>query len=140
MKKSLFVVLSLLLVFVLSSCSATNKESVIKIFEKNEEIITKAIETGDFSKAKKIRGIEDIDIGDGYIAFECGAKGFASNTSYYGFAYSPSGNFNSSIGGNISKKECIPSGEGFLWKESDGDNEFYFEEIGDGFIYYELHF
>lgn len=91
-------------------------------------------------------------INDERIQFECGGYGLGSATGYAGFYYSLSGTtietnvktgaanmsflgyYTRGAGGNNYK--FIPNGEGWRWKEVDGDNTVYIEHIVGDFYYY----
>ncbi len=140
MKKSLCF---LIIIFgLLSGCSnnLTDKNDIIKVFTKNEAVFTEAIKSNNFDNAKKISGIQDIYIGDDYIDFICGGSGIAPSTHYYGFFYSSNDDLTAFNGGICPKEELIENGNGFSWKQKNGDNTYYVEKIGEHFFYYEAHF
>ena len=101
-----------------------------------------AVETGDFSAVSRLRGIREITTrGDeGEIEFFCGGRGLVPASSYYGILYIPDAEdrelsqvFGDSPGWSA-------EGEGCRYRQTDGDNEFYYEPLGHGFFYYEEHF
>ncbi len=125
-----------------SACSnnLTNKGDIIKVFSKNKEIFTEAVQSNNFEQAKKISGIQDVYVGDDYIDFVCGGSGMGSSTYYYGFFYSAHDNLTAWNGGACTKDELVENGNGFRWEEKDGDNTYYVEKIGEHFFYYEACF
>ena len=74
----------------------------------------------------------------GQVQFECGVSGFASQTSYNGFYYSP-GDVPLGFGGT-GDMTLAPSGAGWCWEETEGDNWYYTERLRSGWYYYEMHF
>lgn len=51
---------------------------------------------------------------------------------YYGIFYSKADNKCAVVGGSFLKLE--PENNGYRWKESDGDNEYYVEPLGNHFL------
>ncbi len=142
--KKIALLLSLVLVIgiMFGACSnnLTDKEDIIKVFNKNEETIIEAVKNNSFEQVKKISGIQNVYVGDDYIDFECGGSGMGPSTHYYGFFYSPDDNLTAWNGGACPKDELKENGNGFRWEQKEGDNIYYVEKIGEHFFYYEAHF
>lgn len=142
MKKTAAFLCLILVIGVLTGCAKNlnYKEETIQTFNKNKTALTEAVQSNDFEQAKKIPGIEDIDIFPGYVDFRCGGWGLAPSSTYYGFFYSAEDDLTAWSGGVCPQEELVESGDGFLWEEKDGDNSYYVEKIGERFFYYEAHF
>ena len=142
-KRTLFI-LGAILVLLLAACSRdlTDKSRIISLFRKNESTFLSAVETGDFSAVSRLRGIREITTrGDeGEIEFFCGGRGLVPASSYYGILYIPGAEDAelSQVFGD--SPEWSAEGEGCRYRQTDGDNEFYYEPLGHGFFYYEEHF
>ena len=142
-KRTLFI-LGAILVLLLAACSRnlTDKSRIISLFQKNESTFLSAVETGDFSAVSRLRGIREISTrGDeGEIEFFCGGRGLVPASSYYGILYIPGAEDAelSQVFGD--SPEWSAEGEGCRYRQTDGDNEFYYEPLGHGFFYYEEHF
>ena len=100
-------------------------------------LLLQAIETGDFSAFEDHHIIKEIDTDDNCIDFYCGGTGLGSATSYVGFFYSPDNNMSAVWFAPVSTGSLTPSGNGFMWKEPNGDNRYYVERICGNFFYYE---
>lgn len=151
MKKAVKIILTTLLVIVLipvvflgalyaaisvmTTSGLTSRDAVVRMYVKNEEAFLNAAATGDFSALGEIRGVEKVHVDKECVDFQCGGSGFGSNTQYYGIFYSKADNKCAVVGGSFLKLE--PENNGYRWKESDGDNEYYVEPLGNHFFYYE---
>ncbi len=144
MRKRTLFILGAILILLLAACSRnlTDKSRIISLFRKNESTFLSAVETGDFSAVSRLRGIREITTrGDeGEIEFFCGGRGLVPASGYYGILYIPDAEdrelsqvFGDSPGWSA-------EGEGCRYRQTDGDNEFYYEPLGHGFFYYEEHF
>lgn len=145
MKKAVALISVLLaLVFSLTSCSSsdgiTDKEDIINMFTENEDAIISAVNSESFDEIEKIHGIQSIDISNDYIDFSCGGAGFGPSTHYYGFFYSADDDLLAWNGGACPADELYECGQGYKYQQTDGDNEYYVEKIGEHFFYYEAHF
>lgn len=144
MKRILMFLLAAVMVFSLTSCvfNLTDRDSVIRLYERNEERFAAAAETGDFEKLEKIIGVQEVDIredGDSFQAeISCGANGFASSTHYYGIFYSETVDFDNSVA--TKPEEWTKEGAGYRYTEAEGDNTFYYEPLGGGYYYFEEHY
>lgn len=139
---SLLLLLSILQQTVGGPLELTRREDVTSLFEENRAVIQAAAESGDFTEAAKIHGIQEIDQQEdgGCIDFYCGGKGFGPETAYYGFFYSPTDDMTALDGCTCSPEDLTPSGSGFCWQESGTDNTYYVEPLGNHFFYYCLEF
>lgn len=157
MKKVLCVCLIIVLCFSLTACSdlvggayylyliATGNDRADKavIFEfvcENEEELLAAIHNGDFSAFENQGFIKEIDADETVVDFSCGGAGIGSGTSYVGFYYTPDKNMAAVWCAPSSADLLTPSGNGFEWQESKGDNRYYTEHICGNFYYYEASF
>ena len=72
------------------------------------------------------------------VCFDAGGWGFGSSTSYRGVVYVPS---DRPVGfQGLDMAGAIPSGDGWLWEEAEGDNRCYVERLAPGWYYYEMRF
>ena len=157
MKKVLCVCLIVALLFSLSACSdllggayflyliATGDDSADKgdIFEfvcEKEDELLKAIKDGDFSAFENQGFVNAIDADETVVDFSCGGAGVGSGTSYVGFYYTPENDMAAVWCAPSSASALTPSGNGFEWKEPNGDNRYYTEHICGNFYYYEASF
>ena len=157
MKKLLCVFLVICMLFSLAGCSdvlggaffllltATSDDSADKddVFEfvcEEEEALLKAIEDGDFSAFENKGFIKSIDADTNVVDFSCGGAGVGSGTSYVGFYYTADNDMTAVWCAPSSASSLIPSGNGFEWQETNGDNWYYTEHICGNFYYYEASF
>ncbi len=144
--KKVVAVLSILLLSIslFTACSLsddlTDKADIIKLFNDNKDAIISAVDGGSFDEVEKIRGIESVYASDTYIDFSCGGTGFGPSTQYYGFFYSATDDLTAWNGGVCPADELYEFGDGYKYQQADGDNEYYVEEIGEHFFYYEARF
>ncbi|HBR31555.1 MAG TPA: hypothetical protein DD733_05690 [Clostridiales bacterium] len=138
------IAILLALVFSLTSCSLsdgiTEKDDIISLFNENEDAIVSAVRNESLSEIEKIRGIQSIYISDDYIDFTCCGAGFGPSTHYYGFFYSVDDDLCAWNSGACPADGLYECGQGYKYMQSDGDNEYYVEKIGEHFFYYEAHF
>ncbi len=156
-KKGLALLLAVIMVFSLSGCSdilggafflflvatgddCADKHVVFDFVSENEEELLKAIEAGDYSAFENQGFIKDIDTDEKVVDFSCGGAGVGSGTSYVGFYYTPENDMVAVWCAPSSASALTPSGNGFEWKESNGDNRYYTEHICGNFYYYEASF
>lgn len=88
MKKLLAFVSIISLIFILSGCVKAPKETVFSIVEKNYDEILSACEQKDADKLLSIKGIEKVNIIDGYVVVFCEGRGISVSSQDYGFYYS----------------------------------------------------
>ena len=110
-----------------------------KLEEYYDELL-KAIENGDFSAFENKGFIKDIDPDEVVVDFSCGGAGVGSGTSYVGFYYTTDNDMTAVWCAPSSASLLTPSGNGFEWQESNGDNWYYTEHICGNFYYYEASF
>lgn len=157
MKKLVCVLLALCMLFSTAGCSdvfgtalflflvatgddRANKDDVFKFVCEEEEVLLKAIEDGDFSDFENKGFIKSIDADTNVVDFYCGGAGIGSNTSYVGFYYTADNDMSALWCAPSSADLLTPSGNGFEWKETNGDDWYYTEHICDKFYYYEASF
>lgn len=114
------------------------KNRIISLVEQYEKTFLSDIEKNNFDNSYEIEGIDDIKSEEGYIEFFCESEGMGAQTSYYGFYYSSNGEKNGLWFVDTDKLEF--DGIGYSYKEIDGDNTYYTEQIKENFYYYEGHF
>ncbi len=117
-----------------------DKNDIIEFVRLNEDALLLAIKTGSLSDFENTGVIMEIDASPAVVDFYCGGAGMGSNTSYVGFYYTRDN--------NMAAVWCAPSsadlltscGNGFEWREPNGDNRYYTEQICGNFYYYEASF
>ena len=142
MKKSIALLCVLVcLTFISAACSPAlaDKDSIISLYQKNENIFLKAAESGDYSEIEHIQGIQKVLTTDAYVDIQCGGSGFGSSTHYYGIFYSADDNL-CAIDVAGPKDKLVQQGNGYSYKEENGNNRYYVESLGHHFYYYEAHF
>ncbi len=140
MKKVLFVVV-LIVICLLSACSSnlTSKESVVNLYTKNEALFIDAASKKSFSDLEKINGVQKVLVWDNYVDIQCGGSGFGSSTHYYGIFFSEDDDLCAvDVAGPLN--ELVEDGNGYLYEQSDGDNEYYVEPLENHYYYYEAYF
>lgn len=141
-KKVLYIVV-LIVICLLSACSSnlTSKESVVNLYTKNEALFIDAASRNSFSDLEKINGVQKVLVRDDHVDIQCGGSGFGSSTHYYGIFFSEDDNICAvDVAGAGSRDELVEDGNGYRYKQSDGDNEYYVEPLGNHYFYYEAHF
>ena len=83
----------------------------------------------------KIRKLESVYVYRDRLQFNCGGRGIIPASINYGFVYAESDGF---IG--IGTQGVTEKGNGWLWREENGDNRYYTEKIIDYFYYYEARY
>ena len=123
-----------------TSDDSASKDDVFEFVCKEEEALLKAIEDGDFSAFENKGFIKSIDAGTNVVDFSCGGAGIGSGTSYVGFYYTADNDMTAVWCAPSSASSLTPSGNGFEWQETDGDNYYYTEHICGYFYFYEASF
>lgn len=156
-KKGLSLLLVVIMLFSLSGCSeimggsfflflvatgddSADKDEVFEFVCENEEELLQAIEDRDFSSFENQGFIKDIDADDTVVDFSCGGAGVGSGTSYVGFYYTPDNDMTAVWCAPSSANSMTASGDGYEWREPNGDNRYYTEHICGNFYYYEASF
>lgn len=157
-KKGFCIFLTVLMLFSLTGCDEilgsaiylvllaasgddrADKEAVFEFVRENEAELLEAIETGDFSPYENQGFIKNIDADETIVEFSCGGAGFGSETFYTGFYYSLENDLAAVWCAPPSAGALTPSGNGYIWYEDPGDNEYYVEKICEYFYYYEASF
>ena len=157
MKKILCLLLAVCMVLSLSGCSdvlggamflflaaaandGAEREEIFEFVCEHEAELLNAIEEEDLSAFENQRFIKEIDAGDAVVDFSCGGAGVGSGTSYVGFYYTPDHDLAAVWCAPSSADALVPSGDGFEWREKNGDNYYYTEHICGNFYYYEASF
>ena len=151
MKKILSVMLVFCLLFLMAMAAAffafdallddrADKEEIIAFVSENEAALLEAIEQGELSDYEKKGVVQKINAEEAVVDFFCGGAGIGSATSYVGFYYTPDDDMAAVWCAPSSADSLTPSGEGFVWQESEGDNFYYTEHICGHFYYYEASF
>ena len=131
--------LMLLCAFFLCSCGASKRESTVARFEKNREIFLKAAAEDDFSAVDELRWVSEVKHHSGYVDISCGAAGMGPSTRYWGLFYSETDDLLAEDWVHAGE-DLVPEGNGYRWKEENGDNEYYVEPLGDHYFYWEAKF
>lgn len=141
MKKVILCLFILFTIIVLPSCSAnlTKRSDIISLFQNYEDLFIEASTSGEFSKLEKIKGVQKVLTWNKCTDIQCGGAGFGSSTHYYGIFYSETDNL-CAIDVAGPRDELVVDKDGYRYKQSDGDNEYYVEPLGNHFFYYEAHF
>ena len=121
-----------------------DKADMFEIVRNNTDTILEDIEKNDFTRTLALlsssREEPDIEFSGDCVTFYCYGHGFASNTSYEGFYYTPMDG-PARLGG-IDVSSLKQEGNEWAWYEKDrapgGDNEYHTEKICDHFWYYRL--
>ena len=145
MRKAAALVICLLFILGAAGCGGnlTGKDRIISLYRKNESAFIAAAASGDTAAVKKLRGIREVSPrGDGEhkeIEFSCGGIGLVPSASYYGILYVENGE---AVFSQLcdSSPEWSYDGEGYHYRQADGDNDFTYEPLGNDFFYYEEHF
>ena len=143
MRKKLCSAAVCCLVLFLTACGLASQASVAALVERDVqalEALAGEIALAGAAGDAEYPGVDRIsyDSRTGQVQFECGVSGFASQTSYNGFYYSP-GDVPLGFGGT-GDMTLAPSGAGWCWEETEGDNWYYTERLRSGWYYYEMHF
>lgn len=142
MKKWTSFVYSLVCILVtLMACSQDlpEKNDIISLYQKNEEIFIQATADRDYSKLEHINGVQKVYISEEYIDIQCGGAGLGSGTHYYGIFYSADDNL-CAVDVACPKNKLVEQDSGYSYREENGDNRYYVEPLGNHFYYYEAHF
>ncbi len=152
-KKYLCILLATVMLCTLSGCSKmlglayfialiemgddrAEKEDIFEFVIENEDALLKAIADGTVEDFENIDIIKNISVSenDGDIEFYCGGYGIGPSTSYVGFYYTPNEGMTSISPASL---QPTPYGDGYEWREEDGDDRWYREHICGNFYYYE---
>lgn len=163
MSSSVIIITVLFLVFFIRQALSPqihylDRNDIFEIVRDNRQTILEDIEKNDFSRTLGLlsssREEPEVWFADGCVTFYCYGHGFASNTSYEGFYYTPWDGPGAVGGGEVPwQRYSLPEGEKLIqalkqegnewvWYEKDkdpgGDNEYRTEKICDNFWYYKL--
>ncbi len=116
-----------------------DKNDIISLFQNNEEIFLQAASSDDYSQVESIKGVQKVIKNNDYVDIQCGGAGFGASTHYYGIFYSSDDNL-CAVDVAAPSDKLKTSGDGYLYQQEDGDNEYYVEPLGNHFFYYEAHF
>ena len=141
MKKVIACLLSVFILIVLVSCSKnlTDKNDIISVFRKNEGRFVEASESGEYKNLETIKGIQKVIVWEDYVDIECGGSGLGSSTHYYGIFFSLTDDL-CAIDVAGPADELVEDGNGYRYRQQNGDNEYYVEPLGNHYFYYEAHF
>lgn len=156
-RRGISLLLAVIMMFSLSGCSdilgsafflflvateddGADKDDVFAFVCENEEELLEAIANDDFSSYENKGFVQDIDAGKTVVDFSCGGAGVGSETAYVGFYYTLENDMAAVWCAPSSADALTPSGNGFKWQESNGDNQYYTEHICGNFYYYEASF
>lgn len=139
-KAKCFLLISMMII-ITSGCvkNTITKDKIIEKFNMNKTEYIKASQTGDFSLLKKLDEVESVYESDNYVKIDFKGSGLVSNSNYYGIYYSESDSL-CAIDISPPCDELKKDGAGFRYKQENGDNEYYVEELGYHYFYYEAQF
>ena len=156
MKKAALLLLCVTLALTLSGCDLlgilymrmlvrnsddrAGREAVIKYVLANEALLSYCIRSGDYEALDGSGIITDISVQSDHVDFGCGGAGIGPETAYCGFYYTENDDMSAPWCANHYGETLQPSGSGYIWKESGGDNVYYTEQICGHFYYYEAYF
>ena len=161
-KKLLCMLLALVMIFSLSGCVCmldeavssavflflcatdsgdyADKEDIISFVCENEEALRSAIESNDYSDFENKGVVGDISFDYNGVEFSCGGAGMGAETFYTGFFYTSSNDMTAVWCAPSSADFLEESGDGYEWKEQQGDNRYYTQKICKNFYYYEAEY
>ncbi len=116
------------------------REAVMKYVRANESLLSDCLRSGDYEALDKSGIITDISVRSDHVDFGCGGAGIGSETAYCGFYYVENDDMSVVWCAHPYGETLHPSGSGYIWKESGGDNVYYTEHICGHFYYYEACF
>ena len=123
---------AMFLYLVATSDDSADKDDVFEFVCEKEEELLNAIENENFSAFENKGFIKRIDTDESLVDFSCGGAGVGSGTSYVGFYYSPDDNMTDIWCSPYPESSLTRAGNGFEWREENGDNYYYtYEEIHD---------
>lgn len=118
----------------------TDKDTIFRLVQDNQELLAVCIENNNFDKLKQYHGIQEIHVYEDHIEFDCGGAGFGSETAYRGFFYTESNDMYAIWCAPSEDQALTAEGNGYVWNEPEGDNQYYVEKICDKFYYYDAFF
>lgn len=117
------------------------KQRVVHLVERNYDAIMEACENEDLARLVAIKGINEVDVVDGYVIVYCQGYGIVSSSQEYGFYYSrdnvPAAVFDGQIIAGPS--QLVQKGEGYEYIDS-RYNVFYTEHIIGNLYFYKASF
>ena len=157
LKKCMCLLMTVVLLFSMSGCKdliggafflmlvaatddSADKDVVFEFVRENEAELLQAIADGDFSAFENQGFIKKINAEEKVVDFSCGGAGVGSGTSYVGFYYTADNDMTAVWCAPSSADLLKPSGKGYEWSETLGDNRYYTEHICGNFYYYEASF
>lgn len=88
MKQIIALVAVVALMFSFAGCGSKNPQAdVVKLVEKHYDAIVEACEASDAEALSDIKGVEKVNVIDGYVIVLCEAKGISVSSQDYGFYY-----------------------------------------------------
>lgn len=116
------------------------KQDIISFVTENQNELLSCIERNDYTLLEKHQLIHRVEPPKNVVMFACGSAGVGSGASYVGFFYTPDNDMTAIRYAPTSADSLIASGNGFEWREKNGDNRYYTEKICEFFYYYEASF
>lgn len=155
LRKILFAVLLVALLFTLSGCKwmlttmmwgiigssddTASKEDTISFVKEHQNELLSRIEQGECSTLEGYGIIKSVYETDDFVEFYCGGSGFGSQTNYSGFFYAKNGYMNA-VRSDISLDTMVEKDGGYYWHDEVGDNTYFVVHICDRFYYYYEHY
>ena len=128
------------LYLIASGDDRVDKDAIFEYVRENEAGMLEAIEKGDIESFENRGVVKSVYESEAYISFSCGGAGIAPSGTYVGFYYSPNGTMLAKGYSPLIEAQLVPCGNGFEWREQNGDNRYYTEQICGHFWYYEESF
>lgn len=155
LRKFLFAVLLVALLFTLSGCKwmlttvmwgiirssddTVSKEDTISFVKEHQNELLSHIEQGEGSTLEGYGIIKNVYETDDFVEFYCGGSGFGSQTNYSGFFYAKNGNMNALLP-DVEINDMVAKDGGYYWHDEVGDNTYFVVHICDRFYYYYEHY
>ena len=127
-------------IFGLRLYHGTFRSRIIRLYQQNEEIFFQAASSEDFDALMQLNGVIEIKEDKRRKAVDvfCGGTGIVPSSGYYGVLYLPEKDARAYF--SEPAEEWTVDGNGFCYRQKNGDNRFYVEPLGNDFYYYEQHY
>lgn len=124
--------------------SDSTQAQATRVCMDNLDVLLSDIAQNDFTRTEQISDFESVwiehhsDTGKpDFVDYSCGGSGFGPNTAYWGFYYAEDDDMTRIW---CAGEPLVPDQNGYVYRQTDGDNCYYTERITDHFFYYEAMF
>lgn len=124
--------------------SDSTQTQAMRICMENLDVLLADIAQNDFTRTEQISDFESVsvqydeDAGEPvFVDYACGGSGFGPNTAYWGFYYSTDDDMTRIW---CAGEPLVPFQNGYVYRQTDGDDRYYTEQITDHFFYYEAQY